>query len=162
MRAFAPPEGSEKTTGKRLVVQAEDFTGEDKGTVRKTAAKVAVQGEAFLNWNNPGHWLEWPINVAASGVYTISFRYCTQDEGAERAIVLDGAYPAECCRAVSFPSTGGYSNERDDWRSLPLLDPATRRPVPVYLSAGNHTLRVYNLNRPVNLDYITFEPLIGD
>jgi len=97
--------------------------------------------------------------VEAAGSYTIAFRYCTQAAGAERAIVLDGAYPAECCLAVTFPATGGYSNERDDWRSRVLSDPATDKPVSVHLNPGKHVLRVYNLSKPVNLDYITLEPL---
>lgn len=158
IRAFSPPAGAEKTVGKRIVVQAEDFTGQDRGKVRKTDKKVGIQGEAFLYWNNPGHWVEWVVDVKSPGIYTIAFRYCTDEEGAERAVVLDGSYPAECCLAVPFPSTGGYSNKRDDWHSLTLSDPATGQPLPVYLGVGTHTLRMYNINKPVNLDYIVLEP----
>ncbi|MBT3379851.1 MAG: hypothetical protein HN742_29850 [Lentisphaerae bacterium] len=161
IRPFTPPKG-EQPVGRRIVVQAEDFTGQGKGEVRKTDKKVAIEGEAFLNWNDPGHWLEWSIDVTTSGVYTVVFRYCTQEEGAERAVVLDAAYPAESCRAIPFPSTGGYSNARDDWRSLALSDVAAGKPIQVYLGAGKHALRVYNLSKPVNLDYIVLEPFVED
>lgn len=162
VRAFTSPEGGGKTAGERIIVQAEDFSAQGLGEVRKTDQKVATQNEAFLNWNNPGHWLEWPVKVAQAGVYTITFRYCTQDEGAKRAIVIDEAYPAECCLDVPFPSTGGYSNKHDDWCSLVISDPVTGQAVTAYLDPGIHTLRAYNVSSPVNLDYIVLEPVEND
>jgi hypothetical protein len=151
------PPANAKPARQTVAVQAEDFSGQGGGEVRVTDTKTGAEGTCFLMWNNPGHWLEWELNIPEAGIHQLDLRYCTSDADAERAILIDGAYPSPAAKVVPFPSTGGYSNGRDDWQTLTLRE--GERPVPLWLAQGKHTVRIYNLRKPVNLDWIKARPL---
>jgi hypothetical protein len=157
VKPLIPPVGA-KPAAKTIVVQAEDFTGQGGGEVRVTDTKTAADGKCFLMWNDPGHWLEWTFEVPTAAAYQLQFRYCTVDNDAERAILIDGAYPAETAKVVACPSTGGYSNGRDDWQELTL---GGDQPAALWLKPGQHTIRIYNLRKPVNLDWLRLAPYAG-
>jgi hypothetical protein len=140
--------------GVKVVIQAEDFFAQGGGEVTLTDKKVNAQGKAFLNWNDPGHWLEWRFKVPQDGEYRIALKCCTEALGPQRALVLDGAFPDEPSQCLDLPSTGGFSNDRDDWRIVTLSDPKTGKSLPFHLRAGDHTLRLINLQDSMNLDFI--------
>jgi len=156
--AFTRPADVAAVPGARITIEAADFSAEGRGKVDKTTSKVGAQGAAFLKWDAPGHWLEWKFQVPAAADYHLTYRYCTANEGSTRAIVIDGKYPGKFWKRCAFPCTGGYSNQTDDWRSLTLADPRTKQPLRIHLPAGEHAIRMYNYNGPVNLDTITLEP----
>jgi hypothetical protein len=157
VKPLTPPANAKPAT-KAIVVQAEDFTGQGGGEVRVTDTKTAADGKCFLMWNDPGHWLEWTFEVPTAAAYQLELRYCTADTDAERAILIDGAYPGETARVVACPSTGGYSNGRDDWQELTL---GGAKPEALWLSPGKHTVRIYNLRKPANLDWLRLAPYAG-
>ncbi|OGV79779.1 MAG: hypothetical protein A3K19_22425 [Lentisphaerae bacterium RIFOXYB12_FULL_65_16] len=139
-----------------VVIQAEAFTAQGGGNVTVATDKVGCKDACFRNWDNGGHWLEWTVELPATAWYQVSLRYCTASTEALRAVLIDGAYPTEACRTVALPGTGGFSNATDDWKELALADCKTGEPLRFFLPQGRHTLRVYNLLEPVNLDSITF------
>jgi len=150
-----PPAGA-KPASQAVTVQAEDFTGQSGGEVLITDKKIGVEGTCFLKWDNPGHWLEWTCDVPETAIYQLDLRYCTMQKNAERALLIDGAYPGEVGKALPFPSTGGYANKTDDWRTATLGEPG--KPTPLYLTQGHHTIRLYNLRDPANLDWLRLAP----
>ncbi len=137
-----------------VVVQAEDFSGQGGGAVTVTDKKVGAQGKAFLNWDHPGHWIEWKFAVPQDGAYHIAVKCCSEQLAPHRALILDGAFPNEESRCLDFPSTGGWSNDRDDWSVVTLSNPETKQPLQFHLRAGEHTLRLVNLQDSMNLDYV--------
>jgi hypothetical protein len=85
--------------------------------------------------------------------------YCTEQEGAERQIAVNGE-PVEPEANLVLPSTGGYSNNSDDWRLYVASDPADGRPLLIKLRAGRNVIRLTNVNgRSANVNYLAvFSP----
>lgn len=131
----------------RVVVQAEDYTGQGGGGVGISTTKKGMDGTAFYGWDNRDHWLEYAVDIPADGAYALSMRVC-MEEPAERALLVDGAYPDGVFRSFSLAPTGGFSNGTNDWddRKLPKL---------LHLRKGRHVLRFINLSKPTNLDWIS-------
>ena len=146
------PQALPPAAGQRVVVEAEDFTGQGGGQVEVTDKKVGAHGRSFLHWDQPGHWLEWTLPVPRDGAYCLSIRHCSQSLEPLRSVLIDGACHAEFLKALAFPSTGGWSNERDDWSLLTITDPATGQPFLFHLKQGPHTLRLVNVQDSLNLD----------
>jgi len=141
-----------------IIVQAEDLGDQGGGEVTISDRKIGMVGKAFLNWNDKGHWLEWAAEVPAEGKFHLLLRYCTQFPAAKRELMIDGKHPAESCKALALPGTGGWSNDRDDWRHY-LVKNADGSPVVVELTEGKHTLRMSNLDgQGLNLDYLALVP----
>lgn len=133
--------------GIRIVVQAEDYTGQGNGGVSLSTTKHGMDGTAFYCWDNPGHWLEYTVDIPEDGAYALTMRVCMK-EPAERALLVDGAYPDEVFRCFLLDPTGGFSNGADDWgdRRLPKL---------LSLRKGKHILRFINVRNSANLDWFS-------
>ena len=140
--------------GVKVVVQAEDLCGQEGGEVTVTDKKVAADGKAFFHWDNPGHALDYKFSVPQDGEYYITLKYCSESDAPVRALIVDKAFPAECMKRLRMASTGGWSNDHDDWQLLTVTDPKTKKPFPFDLRKGEHTLRLVNVQDSVNLDYI--------
>jgi len=122
------------------------------GQVEVTDKKVGARGKALLHWDRPGHWLEWTLPVSRDAAYCLSIRHCSQSLEPLRSVLIDGARHAEFLKALAFPSTGRWSNDRDDWSLLTIADPATGQPFLFHLKRGPHTLRLVNVQDNLNLD----------
>jgi len=163
-RALAPRTGAPEfavralptraaATGVRLMVQAEDFSGQGGGNVEVTAAKVDAVGRSFLHWDTPGHYLEYEIDVPGDGGYQLALRYCTSDEAVVRAILVDGAAPDAALGHLPFAWTGGWSSSTSDWRVTSIEGP-DGKPFLFGLTKGRHTFRLVNLQGSMNLDWL--------
>jgi hypothetical protein len=139
--------------GVRMVVQAEDFSGEGGGQVEITAAKVDADGRSFLHWDNAGHYLDYTVDIPAAGTYHLTLRYCTSDEAVVRAILVDGALPDAALGRVPFAWTGGWSNTASDWRQA-IVEGSDGKPFAFGLSQGRHALRLVNVQGSLNLDWL--------
>jgi hypothetical protein len=139
--------------GARVMVQAEDFTGEGGGNVEVTTAKVDAVGRSFLHWDNPGHYVEYAFEAPADGGYVVTLRYCTSDEGVIRAVLIDGALPDASLGQQPLPWTGGWSSTASDWR-LAAVTGADGKPFLVGLTKGRHTIRLVNVQGSANLDWL--------
>jgi hypothetical protein len=134
-------------------VQAEEFAAQGGGEVQLREDKVGADGRSFSHWDAAGHWLEWTLTAPAAGRYLVAVRYCAQ-AGVRRAVALDGNALGE----FSFPSTGGFSSDRSDWRHEVLRGP-DGAPLVIELGAGEHTLRITNADgNGMNLDYVLLAP----
>lgn len=95
-------------------------------------------------WSQAGQWIEWTFTVGESGFYILSFKY-RQDTvrglSVHRRIAIDGTVPFAEFEAVGFP----YGS---DWQRLTPSD-EEGEPFRVYLTAGDHTLRLEAVVGPI-------------
>jgi hypothetical protein len=125
------------------VIQAEDFdeggegvsyhdttTNNERGSYRATDVDIepTVDGGGGYNigWINAGEWLEYTVNVASAGTYTLDARVASPSGGGTLHIALDGVNKTG---TLVVPATGG-------WQSWTTISRA------VSLPAGIHVLRV--------------------
>ncbi len=131
-------------------VQAEAMSAQGGGEVQVRDDKVGDDGQSISHWDDKEHWLEWKLNAPADGEYYVVLRYCTGFENVRRAQIDGQAIGREEFR---FPRTGGFSGSASDWKHLALT--AAGEPTPVHLNAGEHTLRLTNVDgKGMNLDYV--------
>ena len=99
-----------------------------------TIALNIVGGGAY---SEQGQWIEWHFSVEKDGFYSISARYQQdglRELGVGRKIYIDGVIPFAEFENFLFPYCTNYS-------TLTLADDAGE-PYAVYLTAGEHTLRM--------------------
>lgn len=144
-RDLAERSGARRTSGVRLEFQAEQPESKSHTVLyamsdrRSPATTPNAPGRTLLNtigrynWNYPGQWISWRIEVPESGLYRIAFR-ARQNfvRGLEttRRLVLDGQVPCAEAMTIGFP----YSNR---WQ---VLFVGGSDPMEVYLEAGAHDL----------------------
>jgi hypothetical protein len=121
--------------------------------VELTDAKVGAVGRAFLHWDHAGHWLEWRLEVPAAGEYLLLLRACTAEPRVLRKLTVNGETPPAAA-AMELAGTGGYSNERDDWRTF-VAAQTGGEPLRLRLPAGTNTIRLENVDSvSLNLDWL--------
>lgn len=147
-RGFAP-------AGTVVTVQAETPSGEGGGHIVITDKKIGADGKAFLHWDYPGHWLEYTFDIPADGAYELRLKYCLQGLPALRAVILDGAFPAEHLAEIEIHETGGWSSDSNDWEWFTVPAP-NEKPFHFNLTRGRHTLRLFNLGNSMNMDALQF------
>jgi|GEM_PF-251303 len=144
---------AEKPKQVKIQVEAEAYLGEGGGQI-EVCQKVGAVGKSFRMWDNKDHWLQWKFSVPSTGLYKIGFRYCTDLNGASRSLLIDKEYPQGEFKNIIFPNTHGWSSTTSDWQNLIVSDD-NGEPIPVYLEAGEHELRMYNTSGGgINLDYL--------
>ena len=125
--------------------QAED------GVVHAIGLEATHQGFAgwayLAGWNADGQWVDFHVNVAAAGTYTLTLRYSAGAGDASRLVYIDGA---NAVPDLALPATASW----DVWASQ------TAR---VELPAGASTISIiYNSSlgstNYVNLDAISLGP----
>lgn len=138
-----------------VLIQAENLLEQRGGKVTITSKKVATFGDAFLNWDNRGHWIDYEFEVAHEGYYQVALKYCREGGPVTRSLRIDGEYPCEAAGQMEMPGTGGWSNGADNWKFYTLQWPLIEKPCFVFLKAGKHRLRVENVSGGgLNLDYV--------
>ncbi|HOM83771.1 MAG TPA: heparinase II/III family protein [Armatimonadota bacterium] len=138
-------------------VEAEEFSAQGGGGVEVTDRKVGASGRSFFHWDHAGHWVEWKVPVARAGRYQLLIRACTAEARALRKLTVNGKTPPGA-EAMELRGTGGYSNERDDWRTF-VTTGADGRALLLDLPAGEATIRLENIDgESLNLDWIALAP----
>jgi hypothetical protein len=84
-------------------------------------------GGYFVRSTQAGEWLEYTVDVAASGPYTLEARVASLGAGGTFSVSLDGR---DVTGAIAVPDTGGWQN----WQTV------SKTGVP--LSAGKHVIRL--------------------
>ena len=90
----------------------------------------------YTGANATGEWLEYTVDVAADGQYTIDIRVCTPNSGRKMHVELDGV---DVTGTINVPNTGSW----EAWQTVSTT---------ANLSSGTHVLRVvfdiggFNLN----------------
>jgi len=125
-------------------IQAEDFDnggegvayhdsdgGNTGGQYRATDVDIEVCGDTGggynVGWVKAGEWLEYTVNVTATGTYTIEARVASNGGGGTFHVESDGDNKTG---SMSIPNTGG-------WQSYQTISKSG-----VGLTQGQHTLRI--------------------
>lgn len=138
-----------------VLAQAEKPSGEGGGKVTISSKKAATLGDAFLNWDRHGHWLEYDVEVKHPGKYQVILKYCREGGSVKRALQVNGEFPFEGARAFELAGTGGWSNGADNWRLHTIAWPLVGKPFLVDLKEGKNKIRLTNIGGGgVNLDYV--------
>ncbi len=104
-------------------------------------ATTDTGGGYNVGWISAGEWLEYTVNVAETGVYTVEFRVASEMSGGALHLEKDGA---NLTGAISAPQTGGWQA----WTTVSATG--------VSLSSGVQVLRVVFDGGPFNLNWIRF------
>lgn len=149
-----PPKELEAVArGRATVVEAEGFSGQGGGNVRIVPDRVAASGPIITGWHMEiGHWLEWKATVPEAGRYRLLLKYCSDSPNPRRELRVDGQIPADSCKEIAFPRTGGFSVGKDDWAYLTVG--GEEKPLLLDLTAGEHTIRMTNLGDGLALDWL--------
>lgn len=118
-----------------------DTTGGNTGGQYRSGnvdIEVASEGGYDVAWNAAGEWLNYSVNVASAGSYTVQLRLASQSGGTLH-VGFNG--PSPVWRAVSVPATGG-------WQAWSTVN------VPVTLGAGNQVMTVLFDTGGVNLNHV--------
>jgi carbohydrate binding protein with CBM6 domain len=98
-----------------------------------------------IGWTNTGEWMDYTVNVATSGTYTLGVRVASPNSGTNTFdIRIDGT--SVVGGGLSCPNTGGWQT----WQTVTATTSS--------ISAGLHKLRVYFTNLSgggMNLNYLT-------
>ncbi len=92
-----------------------------------------------IGWTATGEWLEYTVNVAATGTYDLNFRIASGAAGGRLRVEMDGV---DITGPVNIPVTGGWAN----WQNVVSTNKS--------MNAGVHIMRVYVENAGFNINYI--------
>ncbi|MES2733690.1 MAG: cellulase family glycosylhydrolase [Bacteroidota bacterium] len=123
------------------------------GGLYRTSEGVDVENSSAaspnVGWINTGEWLEYSVNVATSGNYTLA-SWVASPSGGSFHIEMDGT---NVSGAIAVPNTG-------NWQTWTIINKT------VSLTAGQHVLRVFIDGGGFNLNKLSFttqsNPTLGD
>jgi len=92
-----------------------------------------------------GEWLQYSIEVLASGVYDLNLRMAAEGSGKTLHIEIDGV---NVTGPIEVPNTGGWQV----WETVTVSD--------VSLSAGEHVMRIVFGSSYMNLNYVEFADVV--
>ncbi|MEN6342514.1 MAG: PKD domain-containing protein, partial [Methanospirillum sp.] len=131
-------------------VEAEDYdTGgfadttpaNEGGAYRHDAVDIERGGSNYdVGWIRPGEYLQYSVDAAAAGTYTVSIRVANPGSAVPVSVRVNGG-----ARVLTVPATGSFGA----WQTATLAD--------VPLAAGRNTVRVETGRAgSFNLDYLEF------
>ncbi len=132
--------------GKGQKISYLDVTTGNSGDFRMDesvdAALIAAEG-ATVGWIVTGEWLEFTVNVAEAGLYSLAFRYASGNTagGGPFHLESDGQIISD---DIAVPTTSGWNS----W--------ATKTVTGIPLTNGEHILRVAFSAGEFNLGKMTF------
>lgn len=115
--------------------------GNSGGAYRQTNADVesCSEGGYDLGWIAAGEWLNYAVNAASAGSYTVKLRVASPGGGGSLHLGFNG--PSNVWTSVSIPATGG-------WQSWTTVS------VPVTLGAGSQLITIAVDTAGFNINYI--------
>jgi len=134
----APPGGGRTTYGNGGNPWAISATG-----ITWIEAENYDQGGDDVGWIVAGEWLEYTVNVASAGTYTLHLRVARQPSGNGAVKVLFGG--VDKTGDITVPSTGGCQT----WTMVAKT---------VTLSAGQQVMRIAMDASDFNIDWVEVRP----
>ncbi len=92
-----------------------------------------------------GEWLQYSVEVLASGIYDLNLRMASDGSGKTLHIEIDGV---NVTGPVQVPNTGGWQT----WETITVKD--------VNLTAGEHVMRIVFGSSYMNLNYVEFVDVV--
>ena len=114
-------------------IEAENYARMNGILIEATAD---VDGFANIGWTDVGDWLEYNIDVPASGEYPFKLRAAGTNAGLVE-VLIDGVSVLD----MAIPSSGGWQN----WTTLSSA---------LYLPQGLHKIRLYVKDAGFNLNWL--------
>jgi hypothetical protein len=117
------------------------YYGNTSGMYRSTHVDICASDNGYAQgWNDTGEWLEFTVNVATSGLYSMTAKWATPNNGCAIHIEMNGV---NVTGSAPLPNTGGWNS----W--------VTGTGYNIPLNAGQQIMRVYTDVGGYNLDYIS-------
>ncbi|HUK35217.1 MAG TPA: carbohydrate-binding protein, partial [Vicinamibacterales bacterium] len=122
--------------------------GNSGGQYRATDVDIEASSEGGydVGWIAAGEWLNYTVNVAAAGSYTVQLRVASPS-GATMHVGFNGSSQGQW-KSVSVPATGGWQT----WTTVS---------VPVMLGAGTQQMTLYFDTGGMNLRLATISSASG-
>jgi parallel beta helix pectate lyase-like protein len=120
-----------------------DRSGEGGGKVNLRPTR----GGYISGWNDPGHWLEWTVEVPGAGAYEICIEHGGETPGT-RQVLLNGQ-PVTGLEAAPFAATGSWTLFEKVGLKTPLM-----------LKAGKNVIRFVNVAGSHNFKTLEFIPVV--
>ncbi|MCC6301283.1 MAG: sulfatase-like hydrolase/transferase [Gammaproteobacteria bacterium] len=99
-----------------------------------------VSGAYMVGSTKVGEWLEYTVDVAAAGTYTLNLRTATAANGKQARILMDGV---DISGPIAIPNTGGWTT----WQTISRT---------VTLNAGQKVMRLQVDAGSFNINWISF------
>jgi hypothetical protein len=121
-----------------------DDDSENKGKAyRNDGVDIEAIADGFaVGYTNEGEWLEYSVNVKASGDYAVKARLASGSETSGFQLLLDDK---ELASAFTAPKTG------EDWKTYEEVDVGE-----VKLTEGKHVFKILITGNYVNIDWLEF------
>ena len=124
-----------------------DKDSENRGKeYRKDGVDIYTGGDNYaIGYTQEGEWLEYTVNVAATGEYKVTAHVASGSETSGFSLLVDDK---EIVPATTVPKTGAEWDVYEDL-SLGIVN----------LEAGKHVLKLLITSNYVNVDWIEFEAM---
>lgn len=121
-----------------------DDDSENKGgAYRKDGVDIEEIADGYaVGYTNEGEWLEYSVNVKATGDYAVKVRLASGSETSGFQLLLDDK---ELASSFTAPKTG------EDWKTYEEVDVGE-----VKLTEGKHVLKILIAGNYVNIDWLEF------
>jgi Bacterial Ig-like domain (group 2)/Carbohydrate binding module (family 6)/Domain of unknown function (DUF5060)/Secretion system C-terminal sorting domain/Putative collagen-binding domain of a collagenase len=144
-------ESEDYDTGGQGVAYNDTEAANQGGTVYRATEGVDVgasvsQGGFVVGWTVANEWLEYTVNVATAGDYTLSFQYAALNTAGNIHVEFNGVNKTN---TVSLPATGGWDTFQTVSRT-------------VTLAAGVQVMRVFIESAGYNLNRLTFATIASN
>ncbi len=112
---------------------------ENYNAMSEVQTEACSEGTLDVGWIDTGDWMDYNVNVASAGTYTVQYRVSSPYETGQIQLRSGGTVLA----TTNVPNTGGWQN----WQTVTAE---------VNLPAGSQTLRVYSNVGGFNLNWLNF------
>lgn len=144
-----------------VVFEAETFTEFGNGQPSRYSHRTFLSGGVGVGeWIVPGMWIQWPFSVERAGTYNLVIKGSTHEGYSDRLIMIDGEPVSGAFLTHRFEHTGGYGATPAEWKQM-IVTGADGKPVPIKLTAGEHTLFSICVANRLNMDYFALVPAGG-
>jgi hypothetical protein len=154
--AEAQSKGMKAASGAPIFFEAESMTAPPDFT--RPDNKMGAKGQA-LSGATVGK-IEKEFEVPESGLYALYTKYAEDGDNA-RVLLIDGKIPFREASYIVFGTTGGWSNQKNQFRTFAIGedDPEFKAPYLFALTKGKHTLTIDNpVGGGINWDWFAFVP----
>ncbi|WP_224018086.1 putative Ig domain-containing protein [Ferruginibacter albus] len=103
--------------------------------------ETCADGGYNVGWTNAGEWMEYTVNVATAGTYTLQLRLASPNSGKTLHIELDGV---NISGSIAIPNTTDWQK----WQTVSVTTPA--------LTTGQKVLKIVEETDGFNINYINF------